>query len=129
MKSLIFGGLCCASFALSALANLAGQSHWVENQNPKDGTVHNLVVGQDQATVLIAVTSKTCNPCKRLKAETLPPLQEQGYRVKDVDYTEWDRTKVDKVPLLVYLNDKDEIVFMEVGFRTVDQVKQRLTKP
>jgi len=133
MMTKIFGGLCCVSFALTSVAHLAEQSPDVERKVAASSTVYCGLAQQDQpkAISLIAVTSKTCGPCKKLKAETLPVLAKEGYNVQWISFRNWDGPSVDRVPTLFYMDSNERIInsLTEVGFRTPAQIKKKLRKP
>jgi thioredoxin-related protein len=81
------------------------------------------------ATRLVAVTSPTCPPCKRLKRETLPVLAKEGYSVGWISYRDPNAPEVTKVPTLFYYDSSGRLIETEIGFRTAEQVKEKLEKP
>jgi thioredoxin-related protein len=141
MKTL-FGGLCIVSFFISSVACLSCQRSKLEAKDSKSSPVHSKVVEHDQALKgqrgyeekayrLVAVTSKTCDPCRRLKEETLPVLQKEGYRVSHVNFRIWNGPEVSMVPTLFYFDADNKLIteMTEIGFRTPGQIKKKLAKP
>lgn len=137
MRSRIFGGLCCVTFCISALAYIPGQGADLERKDPTSSPVDNQAVEQHQAlkgqiqekaTKMVAVTSRGCDPCRQMKAYTIPALQLQGYDATSIDFKSWEGPAVDMVPALFYMDEVGNIIHMEVGFRTPKQVKQYLGK-
>ena len=141
MLSRLFGGLCCATFCITAVAHLAAEGPGVETKVPAYGPVDHQVAELHQACVvketktvatrLVAVTSPTCPPCQRLKRETLPVLAKEGYTVNSVNFRDWNGPVVERVPTLFYFDRENKLIptLTEVGFRTPDQIKQKLEKP
>ena len=121
------------------MAYLAGQGVVLETKDSTSSTLDHQAIGphqatlrsqnQEKATQMVAVTSEGCDPCRRLKAITIPALQLQGYNVTSIDYHEWEGPKVTSVPTLFYMDAEGNIIYKEVGFRTPRQVKKYLEKP
>lgn len=140
MLTKLFGGLCCATFCITSVAHLAGQNTRVEAEIAVDGTLdsqtprsHPSCVQETEATAtrLVAVTSPTCPPCKRLKRETLPVLADEGYSVESVNFRDWTGPDVEYVPTLFYFDAENRLIpaLTETGFRTAEQIKKKLEKP
>jgi len=115
------------------MAYLAEQRPHLETKDSASCSAYSLLAEQNQAVEkavrLVAVTSPTCPPCKRLKKETLPPLAEEGYDVRSVNFRLWNGPAVDRVPTLFYFDSDNNIIQTEIGFKTVEQVKEKLRKP
>ena len=77
---------------------------------------------------MVAVTTKNCPPCRRLKYLTITVLLAQGYDVTIIPNEDWYGPVVKKFPTLVYYNDAGRCIHVEEGFKTAAHVKKYLDK-
>ena len=142
MRSRIFGALCLATFTLTSAAYLSVYSPNDSREVNSISPDHRQAVGPDQAlffwpwdkeaekaVALAAVGWKDCDPCKKLKKETLAPLLEEGYNVGYSLSKDWNGPKIRIAPTLFYLNQNGKIIRTETGFKTYKHVKKYLRKP
>jgi hypothetical protein len=138
MKRLL-GGLCCASFILTATATLFGphaESSAEDRQNVTITRAHVEQSGSEEkidqkakaarAASLEIVTMKGCPPCRRLKVVAIRLLAD-GYDVTIVKMED-DTRGSDRFPSLYYLNKNGKSIRKETGFKTYDHIVQYLRK-
>ncbi len=136
MKTL-FGVLCCVAFTLTSAAYHPFQENRVEAEATESvpavsSSAEAGQTGEDEevekATTLVAVTTKKCPPCRRLKYLTITVLLAQGYDVVIIPNEEWYGPAVKKFPTLVYYNEEGRCLRVETGFKTAAHVKKYLAK-
>lgn len=143
MKSKIYGGLCIVTLVVSSACHCLGFQTNDEGKNPDVCPNTCEVTEQDQSLALIveattlrsqkavsavAVGSKSCGPCVRLRTKTVEPMQEDGYDIKYVTTSKWPGKQPKSIPMIYYYNEKGRLIFKELGYKTIEHVKKRLKK-
>ncbi len=138
MKSILYGGLCLACFILTSAAYSSVQNPQLETEDSasipavSEVTIPSqtgLGEEDEKATSLVAVTTKKCGPCRRLKYLTISVLLVEGYDVSLVRQEDWFGPAPERFPTLYYYDDEDgNIIRTEEGFKTAIHVKKYLTK-
>lgn len=75
-----------------------------------------------------AVTMRGCGPCQLLKQTTIPSLTKAGYKVKVVDRYD-DNRGTTAFPTIYYFGKLGNIIRIDVGYRTYNQIIIHLEKP
>ena len=132
----IYGVLCCVAFTLTSAAyhpfQEAGLETKVAESVPADSSA--TAEGQtgdeevQKAARLVAVTTKQCPPCRRLKYLTITVLLAEGYDVAIVDHASWDGPAPDRYPTLYYYDQYGWLIRTEEGFKTAAHIKKYLDK-
>lgn len=138
MKTLS-GALCCACYlvvfaAYSISGTLQGPNS--PGKDHQNRTNCSEVTQQDwsqkvgliqKASSLEVATMTGCPPCNHMKAETIPALRRAGYKVTiTTRYTDTRHTS--QFPTLYYLDSDGEVILIQVGFRTYEEVVRNLKK-
>ncbi len=129
---ILFGVLCLATFGVTSAAYHPVQPN-LETEVTESVSADSSSTQEDQseevqkATSLIAVTTKDCRSCRRLKYRTITTLLADGYDVSTVPQEEWDGPDPNKFPTLYYY-ELGKIIRVEEGFKTASHVKKYLKK-
>jgi len=142
-KSHLALGGCFVSFALTIMVHFSQPAFFqgeVQEVRPDYRQIFSTFFASEQeqkeekASTLLVVSNATwCAPCKKLHP-ILEKLQEQGYDVTIVTpkkYAKRHKSKkvpIDKLPTLLFENDKGKIILKAVGFKTESYIKKRLKK-
>lgn len=141
MKSNIFLGACCVTFAFT-IAAYSPVGRLVANQTPKSHTLAASTVGEDstppiydltkkpkpKGNRLVCVSQRRCRWCKKFQETTLPALVKEGYDVQYVMEWNWKGPEIKYAPTLFFFLDK-KIVYTHVGYMDAKTAKEYLLEP
>ncbi len=124
----------CVAVVFSIITYCSFQKVDLETKDTESVPTNSQTIDQGQtrlgevskASSMVAVTTKNCPPCRRLKYLTITILLAEGYDVSLIPWEQWDGPAPDRFPTLYYYNQWGYIVRIEEGFRTATHVKKYL---